>query len=79
MRHLIHSSVLLALLACTACSQASDRAPTTLDGVGAQLSTLQEGAHATDGQVARLTWWLLAVLAVNLVVLAAVLLRRRQA
>jgi hypothetical protein len=54
-------------------------APTTLDGMRAQLSTLQEGAHATDGRVARLTWWLLAALAVNLLVLAAVLLRRRQA
>jgi hypothetical protein len=54
-------------------------APTTLDGMSAQLSTLQEGAHATDGQVARLTWWILGVLVLNLVVLAAVLLRRRQA
>ena len=53
--------------------------PITLDGMSAQLSTLQEGAHATGGQVARLTWWILAALAVNLVVLAAVLLRRRQA
>lgn len=52
-------------------------APATLDALHDQVETLQAGAKASDGAQATLTKLLIACVALNLAVLAALLLRRR--